>query len=112
MAGKKQYFSRFFGMRQPGAWSRVRGRGTKSYYFVSKTMYVPFNIPSLQNAIKTMELLYKSLYVPLYNFLNGPIFPYIPFRGTVYAQTLILVNLIVLNLFSVFNFTRHGLVRF
>ena len=30
----------------------------------------------------------------------------------IYAQTLIVVALIVVNLFSFFNFTRNGLVRF
>ena len=35
-----------------------------------------------------------------------------PLKGALYAQMLILVNLIVVNLFSVFNSTRNGRVRF
>ena len=37
--------------------------------------------------------------------------PYSPFKGTVYAQALIVVAFIVVTLFSVFNFTRNGSLR-
>ena len=46
------------------------------------------------------------------------IFRYIPFKWiyivpyTLYAQTLIVVDLMVVNLFSLVNFTRKGFLRF
>ena len=37
------------------------------------TEYIPFNIPSFKNQSETLNILYKSFYIPLYSLLKGPV---------------------------------------
>ena len=93
----------------------------KTYIKPVKTYIKPIKtyIKPIQNYTKPIKTYIKRIkaYIKHINTYIKPINTYIKHIKTtelynLYAQTLILVNLIVVNLFSFFNFTRNGSLRF